>query len=465
METSTPEDDIWAGWDDLAEPPDGPAPPTTPLAEPDITPPAEITSDEEFWNARRTLRHIHTFARSRRVAPWATLGATLATVVAATEPNAQLPPTIGSYASLNLFVGLVGPPGTGKDAARKVAAEAVELPRDAKFLTAPIGSGEGLAHMFMREGKEGAEQVNDAALVTIGEIDTLTALVKRQSSTVASQLRQAAMGEQLGFFYVDTAKRMMVPEHRYRLCLLAGIQPKRAGGLLGDADGGTPQRFVWLPAYDPGAPDVAPETPEPLLWQPPKWCDAKGRHIGGMYRAAVQFPAVATDMVVAAHLARTRGQGEALDGHALLTRLKVAAALAILEGRTWVDEVDWALSGYMMAVSDATREMCLRELAEANRRENVRQAEAEATRTIVVQERIDDAAVQRVARSIRRALGRNAGPLAHADLRRHLAGRDRAFFDPALNALMLAGDVEEEKSEHHNQHGRRYTLTAANGRS
>lgn len=454
METFTPDEDIWAGWDDEAEAPDAPS-----VAPQKATTPAPVAA-EDFWSSRRSLHHLHTFARARRVAPWAVLGAALAQVVAATEPNAQLPPTIGSYASLNLFVGLVGKPGTGKDAARKVAKEALELPKDSKFLTAPLGSGEGLAHMFMREGKEGAEQVNDAALVTIGEIDTLTALVKRQSSTVASQLRQAAMGEELGFFYVDTSKRMMVPEHRYRMCLLAGIQPKRAGGLLGDADGGTPQRFVWLPAYDPDAPDDAPECPEPMLWVPPKWHEAGGKQAGGMYRAAVQLPKAATDMVIAAHLARTRGQGDALDGHAILTRLKVAAALAILEGRTYVDDMDWELSGTVMATSDATREMCIRELEDANRRDNVRQAEAEAARTIVVQERVDDAAVQRVARGIRRALARSGGPVAHADLRKTLAGRDRAYFEPAITALMLAGDVLEDKVEHHNQRGIQYRLAA-----
>lgn len=421
-------------------------------------------TEAQFWTARPILRHLHTYARARRVAPWAVLGSALANVVAATEPNVQLPPTIGSYASINLFVGLVGRAGTGKDAARKVAKEALELPKDPKFITAPLGSGEGLAHMFMRADKDGkAEQVNDAALVTIGEIDTLGALMKRQSSTVASQLRQAAMGEELGFFYVDTAKRMMVPEHRYRMCLLAGIQPKRAGALLGDADGGTPQRFLWLPAFDPEAPDDAPECPDPVMWTPPKWHEAGGKFIGGMYRAAVHLPQVAVDTVITAHLARTRGQGEALDGHALLTRLKAVVGIAILEGRTFVDDDDWALSGHVMAVSDRTRQLCLNELNKANLHDNQRQAEAEAARTIVVQERIDEAAVQRVAKGIRRNLARNVGPVAHADLRKSLAGRDRTFFEPALTALMIAGDVLEEKTEHHNQHGRQYLL--AGGRA
>jgi hypothetical protein len=425
--------------------------------EPDFDEPEPAPVDD-FWDARPVLRHIHDFARARRVAPWAVFGATLARVVAATEPNAQLPPTIGSYASLNLFVGMVGPPGAGKDAARKVANEALDLGKHEAFLTAPLGSGEGLSHMFMRESKEGAEQYNVAALVTIGEIDTLTALVKRQSSTVSSQLRQAAMGEQLGFFYVDTAKRMMVPEHRYRMCLLAGIQPKRAGGLLDDADGGTPQRFVWLPATDPQAPDDAPECPTPMLWEPPRWHETgRGSTVAGMYRNPVAICSEAEQTIVRAHLARTRGHGDALDGHALLTRLKVAAALAILEGRCEVRDADWNLSGAVMAVSDRTREMCVKVLAEESLRNNKQQAVAEAARTIVVQERVNEAAVQRVARTLRRALakagieGRSGG-----ELRRAVAGPDRQYFDAALTSLVMAAVASEEKSETRGQVGMRY---------
>lgn len=434
----------------------------SPASNAEPVPALAVTSNPvaEFWTRRPALSHIHDFARARRVAPWATLGAVLARVVAATDPNVQLPPTIGSYASLNLFVGLVGRPGGGKDAARKVAFEALELGREYEVQPFPLGSGEGLSHMFMRESKEGPEQYNTRALVVVGEIDTLTALAKRQSSTVTSQLRQAAMGEQLGFFYVDTAKRMLVPEHRYRLCLIAGIQPKRAGGLLAEADGGTPQRFVWLPADDPDAPDDAPPCPEPLLWVPPAWHESGvGRHAGGMYRVPIRIPADAEKTIVAAHLARIRGQGEALDGHALLTRLKVAVALAILEGKYDVDDEDWQLSEVVMAVSDRTRAECERVLAEDSRAQNQQQALAEAARTIVIEEHVAAAAIGRVSGVIKRVLARSDGGWrTGAELRRAVAGRDRPHVDASLSALVLAGEVEEDKVRYKNQTGTRYRL-------
>lgn len=412
-----------------------------------------------FWSRRRVLQHIHDFARARRVAPWAVFGGVLTRVIAAVDPNVQLPPTIGSHASLNLFAGLVGPSGAGKDAAAKVARDAIDLKRGSEFIIAPIGSGEGLAHMFMRLDKEGAEQWNTSALVTIGEIDTFTALVKRQSSTIGSQLRQAAMGEQLGFFYVDAGKRMIVPEHRYRLCLIAGIQPKRAGALLDEADGGTPQRFIWLPATDPTAPDEVPDEPAPMEWIPPRFHEGDGRWIGDMYRNEIRICQVAKDTVVTAHNARLRGEGGALDGHAILTRLKVAAGLAILEGNAEITDDDWDLSGQVMAVSDQTRDAVVRVLAAEQREDNKRQAEAEATRTIVVQERVEEAKVKRVAKAVKRHLVTAADWVSHSDLRGALAGRDRQFFDPAMTALVRAGEAEEQKTSYHGKAGIQYRFT------
>jgi hypothetical protein len=461
-------DDLWgpeeAEWDRLAPSAIAEAPVSAPPDTPPEHPPDDDPDPaESFWRQRRALQHIHTFARARRVAPWAVLGSVLNRVICCTPPNIQLPATIGSYASLNLFVALSGESGGGKDASGKVARDCLDLGAHAEFLSAPLGSGEGLSHMFMRDNKGTAEQYNTAALVSIGEIDTMTALAQRHSSTVGSQLRQAAMGEQLGFFYVDVTKRMMVPEHRYRLCLLANVQPKRAGALMGEADGGTPQRFIWMPVTDPGAPDVAPDCPAPMVWVPPDWSTEAGINIGGMYRIVLRICQTAIDTVIAAHLARRRGEGNALDGHSLLTRLKVAAAFAILEGRTAVLDDDWALAGAVMEVSDQTRAEVQRVLDAEQRKTNKAQAEAEAARTILIDERRDDAKVRRVARNIKRHLGAaGAEGMTHSVLRKVVASKtDRAAFDAALAALILTGEVVEQVGMYHSQPTRRYRLAEA----
>ena len=216
------------------------------------------------------------------------------------------------------------------------------------------------------------------------------------------------MGEPLGYSYADPAKRLPVPAHGYRLCLVAGIQPARAAGILDDTDGGTPQRLVWLPATDPDAPEVAPPAPDPLGWRPPTW-PAPDRATG---RVVLPVCDTARAVVDAARLARIRGDGDALDGHALLCRLKVGTALALLRRST----------------------------AEQNRS----RGEAEGERAVVVAEKVEDAAVRRVARLLARKLGEAPDGMRGAELRQRLPGRDRVHFDAAVDRLLGAWQVVRE---------------------
>lgn len=447
-------------WEDLIwrEPPDG-------WDQVAITPDErQEAKPADFWTERPVFEHIRTYARSRMSGPWAVLGSVLTRVVAATPPYVQIPPVIGTAASLNLFIGLVGPSGSGKGAAAGVAGEVLDLGHfEDSFRTAPLGSGEGLSHMFMRPGKRGepAEMYNQAALVEIPEIDNLAALANRQASTLNGQLRQAAMGEQLGFFYVDEAKRMMVPEHRYRMCLWAGIQPRRSAALLGDADGGTPQRFVWLPVSDRDAPDIddLPETPAPVAWRPPHWAGCEMVELKRQNRIFMQIPEVAERTIRQARQDRNRDAGDALDSHAVLTRVKVACALAILDGRTAAREDDWRLAGVIMAVSDATRTMCVEALAAVQREANARMALAEAERTIIVGEKVSEADVTRVAKWVRRRLARvGAEGMQRGPLRGALPGRDRQYFDQAIDALALSGDIIQKAEEARGSATVRYVL-------
>ena len=137
----------------------------------------------------------------------------------------------------------------------------------------------------------------------------------------------------------------------------------------------------------------APATPAKIRWQPPTY----------QGRAAFDVCPLADDVIVNAHVARNRGDGDALDGHALLTRLKVAAALAMLDDReprmqcTVTDE-DWDLAGVVMAVSDRTREGVRRHLAEAAKVENEKRAYAEAQKTIVITETVENAGLGKALR-------------------------------------------------------------------
>ena len=412
---------------------------------------AAADDPEGIWDAREDLDTLRRWAQARRASPWAVLGCALTSIACATPAWVVLPPLAGGQASLNLFIALVGPSGSGKGAAEAVAHEAIRTGHDHPRL--PLGSGEGIAHAYMRRGplRDGGliEQHNDSALFNIAEIDSLAALHARQGSTVLAELRKAWMGEELGFAYVDKAKNLPVPRHKYRLSLVAGVQPGRAAVLLNDEDGGTPQRFIWLPSTDPTAPDIAPECPPRIEWEMPRGMVKGG--LEGRYEMGVCDSA--RRLVDASRVGRLRDpDSDALDGHALLARLKAAAALALLDRRRDIAEDDWELSGLLMAKSDATRATCVGALSAAARRANLGKAEGEAERQIVVGERLDEAAQRRVARGLLRAL-RAAGAegMGRAQLRKAIAHRDRGHFEEAVNRLIDAGQVRVTQTPHGEQ--------------
>jgi hypothetical protein len=421
--------------------------------QPPIEPPTQQELDD-FWSARPLLKHVELFARSRVVAPWAVLGVVLARIVAATPKTIVLPPIVGSHASLNLFVGLVGPSGSGKGAAERVAAECLRLGQALTILT--TGSGEGIAHGYVKREKGEIVEHNKemSVLFTVPEIDTLSALGARQGATLMPELRRAWSGEQLGFQYVDPQKRLIVAAHGYRMTLVAGIQPARAATLLDDSDGGTPQRFIWCSAIDRDAPDELPETPAPLTWERPSWHSMTTRSAFGTGLNQMHVCDIARQTIIDARQARNRGDGDALDGHALLARLKTAAALSIADGRCDVSEDDWELAGVVMRQSDATRESVRQTLSRAEREKNVTRAEAEADRSIIVEERSIDASMRRAGKAIMRKLRRTEGEwVARSDVRRAVAHRDRGAADPAIESLLSAGQIEQRDVEHNGQTG------------
>lgn len=424
--------------------------------EPPVEPPVEPPSDVElanFWNKRGLLTHIQTYARARRTSPWAVLGCVLARIVAVTPPTVVLPPLIGGHASLNLFVGLVGNSGSGKGAAERVAAECITL--DEHITTVTTGSGEGISHAYVKRTRGGElDQHTTAVLFSVPEIDTLSALGARQGATLMPELRRGWSGEQLGFAYADPTKRLTVEAHRYRMCLVAGIQPGRARTLLDDTDGGTPQRFIWCTAVDRAAPDEPPDAPTPWRWQRPNFSRAELRDVfTGRYELNVCE--TARRVVDDTRLARVRGDGDALDGHLLLAQLKIAAALAIADGRLDVSDDDWALASIIVKQSNATRASVAQTLAETFSQRNRARAEGEADRAMIVDEKLHEAQIRRASRAVLRHLRKpDVESAARGELHRAVQHRDREGFDEAVEMLLKTGQIVAVEA----QQGERYAL-------
>jgi len=262
-------------------------------------------------------------------------------------------------------------------------------------------------------------------------------------------LRSAYSGESLGFQNADATKRARVEDDAYRFTLIAGIQPARAEWLLEDSDGGTPQRFVWLPATDSDAPDNEPATPEPLKWKPVDYGIAV-RHMA--------IPDIARSTIIDARKARNRGQGDALDGHSLYTRLKFAAALATLAGRFKMIEEDWQLAGVVMSVSDRTRADCEAVIRKASSANGKKAAQARGIGDVIAADVREKAIEQRVTASLKARLDKAADWVPRKDLRATLRSNQRDYFEPALEALIMARAIEEMDAERGGQKTRLFRL-------
>lgn len=399
----------------------------------------EITERKiDFWEARPALRHIRDFARGRMAAPWGTLGAVLVRVIASTPWTIRLPPIVGGLASLNMTVAITAPSGGGKGAAESAAKEAFNWPRIHEYR---IGSGEAIAHCLKHRlpaNKGGGTEWNDhshSALISMSEVDKLAGQAARHGSTIMAELRAAWSGESLGHITADQTRRIPVNAHTYRLALILGVQPLRAGFLLDDADGGFPQRVVWLPATDPNSPDTDGQTPLPLDWRPPDI-----RQFEQLDRPIIHVCEQAEMEIRAARHNGLRGIGDPLDGHKLHAQEKVAAALAILDSRYAINDEDWQLARIVMHMSDLTRTQAQAAISARHEQIEKTRSTTAAKRAAAASEAVADAAVQRVCRNLLRHV-QLAGTIGWNDLAKKLASRDKDQFEDAIARLVEAGQI------------------------
>lgn len=412
-------------------------------------PPVLALEDAEagFWESRESLCKIRDYALACMVSPWGLLGAILIYVLDFIPHYVALPGIADddSPGSLNLFLALVGPSGANKGRTCRAARRYVGRSE----VDVPPGSGEGLVKLFVRrptsdEIKPPKDQDNppvvihqvggdqfvytrNNAVIDCAEVQSLAALGSRTGSTLQTILRQGFSGETLGFGYSDESKRLLVPADKYRLTMIVGVQPEHSDVLLNDAAGGTPQRFLWMPVTDRR---VSRHNRPPK----PKPTDLVGPT--GLWPSVFGMCDAARDEIEQSAEARAQGVGDALDGHALFVRAKVAAAVAVLDGgRATITDEDWRLSGSVMAVSDLTRARCGDALTRAAARANEARGRGEGIRASVAEEMTHERATQRVVGVLVRATTAH-GPLTTAALRKRLAARDRRFFEDALARAM-----------------------------
>ena len=417
--------------------------------------PPEVDEDAEaaFWASSPELATIFDFALARLVSPWAVLGVVLVRVAHTVPPEVVLPAIVGGTASLNSFVALVGPSGGGKGAATAVATQV--LPLEMTVDVVEPASGEGIIAAYVRHRKiKGQDPVPEMyrhrVVLSVPEVDTLTALGARSGSTIDAHLRSLWSGELVGSNTSDPSRRRQLEAGTYRAGLILGVQPERSEALFDAASGGTPQRFLWMPATDPRISADRPVEPEPIAlvdqrWDRTKIVDTADRFVD----IVLTVPPEAEAEIVTAAVARARGEVDALDGHSLLARLKAAQLLAFLEGRRVMTPYDWQRSAVLMAVSDRTRKAA--QQAVTLQRDGRAQAAGryDAIHSESAAEVTQDAATKRVAKVIRRhAAAAGSEGIAKGALRKKVTSRDREHFDEALDRAVEVGDVEIAETWH-----------------
>lgn len=325
----------------------------------------EVDPDEYavFTHSPR-LVELWNLAVERVASPWGVLGVALALTSARLEPTVKIPPIVGSAASLNVLVALVGRSGAGKGASVGVATDVIrfmEAERELERPEAPLplGSGQGIAETFreprVKQG-EAPRPRRTRALFEASEIDTLDASTKQRGSTLMPVLRQMYSGENLGSTNASEDTSRNVPKHSYRASLVCGVQPKRSGAILNEAEvaGGTPQRWLWLDC-EPYPIDerrsTRPETAPPIVWVDIAFKPREELLMDVPEEVVKKTRAMRTNAV-------TGRISDPLEGHANLTRIKVACLLAVFGGRRAMTMRDWEVSGLIMKRSNMVRKRC-----------------------------------------------------------------------------------------------------------
>lgn len=444
-----------------------------------VVPAGTVGEHDEFWASSERLAALNQFAQARMLSSWAMLGAVLAVVASRVGPHVVLPPIVAAKASLNVFVGLVSESGGGKSGVMAAVDDFLGTRQDTSSPAVNIpshelGTGQGVTSAYTTPPSKNSGPVNhcDSALWTLDEIGSLKSHASMNGANVLATLKSAYSGRLLGARYADSDRRRPVLAHHYRFALMAGIQPRLAGVVLDDVDGGFPQRWVWLPADDLHCPDAQPEEPlmpaagwftldKSLAAQGSAWAPdgALVAPEGIRRKPEVTFDvcAEAAEAIVGARRARLRREGDLLASHTLLTREKVAALLALWHGNgPVITPWEWEAAGVVMAVSDATRAECQTAITQSARQTNLARAARDVERDAYADRQAEDQAAKRVLNVLNLTPGEWVGG---AQLRKRLSQRLRGQWGAAVARLVAEGAVEEGPSSD-GRDGARYRAVA-----
>jgi hypothetical protein len=443
-----------------------------------IAPPATggLTLPDDFWSARDSLTRVRQAAHSRVRSADVVFAGLLCRLAALAPHTLRADTGIGTPASLNLFAAIVGPSGGGKSSGLSVSRKLIKA--DQNLEEFPLGSGEGVAEAFMGEtdeptgemAKDGSaktkrirKQVRHNALFHSDEGNSLNKLIERSGSTVGETLRSAWSGESIGQKNGRVETTRTIPSESYSLGLSIGYQPTTVLPLLDDHESGTPQRFLYLWAVDPTIPGRESRVPwpgelaNPFPASVPTSLPPPGALVAAPPLAGAQAVTFAEAILDELYdLEHAKASGTLPADHPLrdsfrsqhtMLKIKVAALLALLEGRRNVGPEDWRLSQVVLDTSDRVRlylQALAREAAgKARAALLAAEAEAEHHRAYArasVTAALDSTAETRVAIRLAQRV-HDDGAMTLGALRKTLAGRDKHLTEGAVDLALRSGWV------------------------
>jgi hypothetical protein len=201
-------------------------------------------------------------------------------------------------------------------------------------------------------------------------------------------------------------------------------------------------------------PEDRPPEPQPYSWNPPGICGGL-EPSGDTHEMKVCQEALSE--IDAAHVRKHRNRAGGIEAHSLYTRLKVAAALAILAECDSVAAEFWELSRYIMKVSDRTRADIAGHLDRLRGEENLRAGKARGEQSVAAQEVVVSASARRVAGNILKHL--NGEWISGGLLRnKRIRSEDRMYFEDAIAILLKEREIERRQHEYQNQSGFQYRI-------
>ena len=410
----------------------------------------EGIEEVDLWSATPRLQHIAQAADSLGRNRLAMLAVTLARILAEVDPNVSLPGVrdgaIGTRASINLGVALVGSSGQGKSTFKGASADL--LGRDQRAIEGDPSTGQGLIQAYLEWDADAGQNVlksDPRRIFIVDEIDKLGALGTDTGSTLLGEIRTMLTGGSTGSMNATKERQRMLHAGTYNFQLVIGVQPARAAALLDGRDAGTPQRFIWVPVTDPKTalhPDDRPSWPGELGWN-----DAflLGFEVG---EPIVRYPdwllEELKDYDYKISLESSHGGELSRHGHQNLLRLKVATGIAFLHESPVIEDLHVEITDMILASSRRTQLECERAVAETAflKKKSAQRSDER------VREEVGNEKMARLVKNARGVLLRQKGEWVTWQALRP-AYRDREEYGEALwDALSEMDDIETEETGH-----------------